>query len=70
MKKIMMMLMIAVAMLSFSGCATDKVYIKGKTVYKAGKTIVKTTGIKSKKLKAIDKTATSYDTIRETVRGK
>jgi len=71
MKKILSLLVaIMVAGVMFSGCATDGIYAKTKTVYTAGKTIVKTTGIESTTLKAVDTTATSYNTIRETVRGE
>ncbi len=62
MKKIMMMLMIAVAMLSFSGCATDGVYGVGKAVVKSNNDKIKPETLD--KLKRYDRTRTS---VRETI---
>ncbi|WP_294967126.1 hypothetical protein [Sulfurimonas sp.] len=71
MKKIFLMAIIA--LIGFSGCATDKAYEVGKSVYIGGKSVVKANDDLIRKstmdtLKNVDRVAVGYNTIRTEVR--
>ncbi len=73
MKKIF--LMVIIALIGFSGCATDGVYDVGKAVYKGSKEVVKQnkdliSEKTMKSLKNVDRVATGYDTLRGAVTKK
>lgn len=75
MKKIVMILMIAAAMLLSAGCANDEYYPVAKKIYAGGKVLVEANADKLsdstlEKLKKVDKAAKTIDDAKSTIEGK
>lgn len=73
MKKIAMIVMIAVFALLGTGCVTDKPYAVGKALYPVGKAVVEANTDKLsdgtlETLKTVDEAASTYDETRTQVR--